>query len=159
MRPLLLLLAALALTAVDLPAQRTTRRNLKLPAAVAADTFNVAPQWLDSLVVSGYQKRLSSNTETLHITNRTPMTIGKVKLRLVYSDYEGNMLHSRDVTAAIDLPPGHTRAATLRSWDTQNRYYYLHGPRPRVAAYGFTVAITPLAALCTEASDAALTEP
>lgn len=135
-------------------AQRTTRRGLKpaqeltTSAAIEVDTI-----MLDSLVISGYEKPLQSNRETLHLTNRTPLSLTSIALRIDYTDFQGRQLHTRTVTLKIDIPAGQTRLLEFKSWDPHHRYYYLHGPRPRVEAYPYTIIITPVEATAAPAQE------
>lgn len=146
-------IALILLSAVVVSAQRTTRRPLRVkPDIVAIDTAGCC--MVDTVafpgsrvVVSGYEKPLRSTKETLHVTNAdTACVLVSVVLEIAYIDAGGNRMHSRAVDLNCDIYPGDTKMLAFRSWDVQNRFFYAEGPRPRTAAYPYTINLKVLSA-------------
>lgn len=139
-----LLAVILMLTASGLHAQKTTSRGLKMrsrPVVELRDTVTGA--LADSIVAfSGYEKTLSATRETLFITNRGEAPVEALSFDIAYHDRAGRLLHSRRVDLNCYIPAGETRRVDFRSWDTQKSFYFSGGPRPRVSAIPYTVAIT-----------------
>ncbi len=126
--------------------QRTISRGLKVAPAersVSADTLAAQP---GMVAIAGYEKALRSSMEALLVTSCLESdTIAGVKLRLVYSDLQGRMLHSREVELPVTVPPGETRQATFRAWDTQHTYYYRLNQAPaRAQGTPYDVVATPV---------------
>lgn len=126
--------------------QRTTSCGLKVAPverAVSADTLAAQP---GMVAIAGYEKTLRSTREALLVTSSLEDdTISGVKLRLVYSDLHGRMLHSREVELPVTVPPGETRQATFRAWDTQHTYYYRLNQAPaRAQGTPYDVVATPV---------------
>lgn len=138
--------------AATVSAQRTTRRSLRIAQPVSTDT--IALQALDTVVapvalvaVAGYEKPLRSRRETIHVTNLdTIRPLRLLSLDISYLDIDGNQLHQRKIDLECDIPPHATKMIDFRSWDVQNRFYYSGGPRPRVAAYPFTINLKVISA-------------
>lgn len=135
--------------------QRTTMRGLKvkpLPPA-ARDTLHAHT---GAVTLSGYEKPLRSSTETMLVTSLLDSaTVAEINVRLDYTDTQGRMLHSREVTLTVDIPPGETRQAAFPSWDRQHTYYYRLNQAPqRAQGTPFDVKATPLwIILKTESND------
>lgn len=138
------ILAIILLTAWGAPGQRTTVRPLRsaTEAPVApADTIRGAEA--DSLLIfSGYEKTLRASKETIFVTNRSDRGVCTVIFTVTYLDAQGRQLHRRTVRQHVDLPAGETRRLDFPAWDTQRTTYFSGGPRPRVAAIPYTVAVT-----------------
>lgn len=129
----------LTASAISLSAQRTTRKNLRpLPAAAQTENtgfdtiVNINP---DDILLTGYDKPLRSNKETIFVTNHTDRRILSITLRIDYSDMKGRQLHSRETTVNCDIPPHQTRQLTFRSWDAQQSFVYHRSQRPRRADF------------------------
>lgn len=126
-------------------AQRTTRKNLKVkPVAdttIVCDTLTCPNT--DIVVISGYDKPLSSRHETFFATNKGNTTITTINITFNYFDNQNRQLHSvtRDINCAI--PPGETRQLSISSWDKQKSFYYYRSTKPRRQAtpYSVTYAI------------------
>lgn len=119
-------------------------RGLKvkpLPPA-ARDTLRVHT---GAVTLAGYEKPLRSSTETLLVTSLLDSaTIEELNLRLDYTDMQGRMLHSREVTLTTDIPPGETRQCAFPAWDRQHTYYYRLNQAPkRAQGTPFDVKATP----------------
>lgn len=104
---------------------KTTRRNLKAAEEkpLATDISMLTPA-NDSITVSGYDKPLRSNQETLFVTNRSRSTLNMVSVTITYMSVNGEMLHRRSVNLSCLIPPGETRQIAFRAWDRQQAYYY-----------------------------------
>ena len=142
----------LLIASITCIAQRTTRRHL-LTGPLATDSVSAIK--LDTvaspgrlLTISGYEKPLRSTRETLHITNNdTVRTLRSVSIDIIYTDIDGTQIHRRTVDLSLEIPPGETKMIAFKSWDVQNRFFYSGGPKPRIAAYPYTIRITPLSAV------------
>ena len=99
----------------------------------------------DSVSFSGYDKTVSSSIETFLVTNRNPIPIQRIEVRITYLDMNGRMLHSRVAEAYCFVPPGETRKADIPTWDKQKTYYYYLGPEPKRVATPYKVTIQPRA--------------
>lgn len=87
----------------------------------------------EDVQLSGYDKPLRTNRETILVTNSTPRTVGGLSVTIKYMDMQGRQLHERTDTLRADVPPGETRMLRLATWDTQHSYYYHRGQQPRTA--------------------------
>lgn len=130
MKRYFLLSILLTIVAILANAQRTTRRNLTLSETISTDSIAMCPDSLD-IIISGYDKPLSSRYETFFVTNHSQQHITALIIELNYSDMNGRQLHSRKVNINCDLPPGQTRQLKNRSWDTQFNFYYYLSQKPR----------------------------
>jgi len=126
---------------------RTTQRNLhtaSLPVQVAVVDSLLADSLreVDPNAVSlrGFNKRASDSKESFFVTNNTRHRLSAVRLLLRYTALDGTMLHERRVTVPVDLDPGETQLAQVRTWDVQRAFYFYAGPKPRKAATPFKVA-------------------
>lgn len=126
---------------------KTTRRQLHRPAAVALpDTVSVSqrPDILvppdSGVILSGFDKPLTSVYETLFATNRLDRGIDCIYLSLEYFDSSGRLLHGRKCRVTTEIPVGETRQLSLRSWDRQGSFYYHRSRRPRTSAAAFSVS-------------------
>lgn len=116
--------------------ERTTRRNLKVsPGAVAVETAaeydTIAVDREADIRLSGFDKPLRSNYETLFITNNLGERLSGVVIELNYLDGEGRQLHKREICVGCDVPDSETRQIRFRSWDRQQSFYYRLSARPR----------------------------
>ncbi len=87
----------------------------------------------DDVKLSGYDKPLRTNRETILVTNSTADTLSGLSITIKYSDMQGRQLHERTDTLPAVIPPGETRMLRLSTWDTQHSYYYHRGQQPRTA--------------------------
>ena len=142
-----LLVLFLSLTAL---AQNTTRRNLQpIPgepagaapaAAVAYDTI-VGPR-APLLDLTGYDKPLRSRRETFFATNNASAPVASIAFTINYYDQSRRMLHSASQRVNVDIPAGETRQVSLRSWDEQQAFYYIHSAVPTRAGQATPYDIT-----------------
>lgn len=139
MKPLLILATILLLSAGNLTAQRTTRKGLRTKpvesakSAASADTVRAVNS--GDILLSGYDKPLRSNTESMFAVNNTGQSVSGLRLRIEYMDMSGRQLHSRDVDINCDIPAGATRQLNFRSWDRQHSFVYHRSQRPKRADY------------------------
>lgn len=121
---------------LQLPAERTTRRGLKVDAEKIGsqkpmyDTITVDSA-IRQVVLSGFDKPLRSNRETFFVINRTDSRIISLTVEFSYLALDGRMLHSRIVCVGCDIPAGETRQVSCRSWDLQQSFFYTLSRRPR----------------------------
>lgn len=139
-----LLAASLLLTALPASADKTLRGRLKVDrGALQALTDSTArlTQRFDTLRsvtpsavrLSGYDKPLTSRTESIFVTNRLGGEITEIEIRLTYSDMSGRMLHETVRSVRTIIPAGETRRVEFPSWDRQQSFYYHRGRKPRTA--------------------------
>ena len=154
MKAIVMILATVLLAAASVSAQRTTRPRLKpaaLPAKVeAAEIFDTISVATDTAAVdfTGYEKLLTSTKESFFVTNNTDSLISRLVVKIEYFDMKHRRLDSRTVTFDIDIAPGETRKADIKSWDKQKVFYYYRSRQPKVAqATPYRVRITLDAAL------------
>lgn len=146
MRKLALLLAALALTASVLSAQKrkvpaTAERHLVKGAATVVRDTVYDP---DSLTVAGFEKLLRDRRESMFIINSGSRHISALGMKIVYRDMKGRMLHTATHSVAVDLPAGETRRVEVPAFDRSGVWYYHLSPLPPRArrATPFKVAVT-----------------
>lgn len=145
------MLMLVALLAVG---QNTTRRNLHVTKAkteasvLPADTTVTDSVAISRLVrLSGYAKTLTSNVETIMLTNLSRNdTLRRVSLSLDYRTLQGRQLTQRTVILDTIVPPRQTRAVSFPTWDRQHIYHYKSNtPARRVQrARAFDVTIRPV---------------
>lgn len=140
MRYSIVILALIAIGVNGL-AQRTTRKNLKVkPIAdttIVCDTLT-SPN-TEIVVISGYDKPLSSRYETFFATNKGNTTITAINITLNYFDKHNRQLHSATRNINCTIPPGETRQLSISSWDKQKAFYYYLSPQPRRQATPYKV--------------------
>lgn len=93
---------------------------------------------------AGYEKQATAKKESFHIINNSAFNLHKVRVRIIYRDMKGRMLHSRDVTVACNVPHSETRKTDIQTWDSQGSFYYYLGNEPRRVATPYKVEIQPL---------------
>ncbi len=92
------------------------------------------------LTFTGYDKKANSAYESFFITNGSQTdTICEIQLELEYLTTDGRSFHKRSATVKTELPPGQTRKADIKSWDTQKSFYYYKSQRPKSSATPFKV--------------------
>lgn len=126
--------------------QNSTRHGLK---AIPRQTAQVSAASLDTITGDGiavdfygYEKTLRSTRETVFVTNRSSRPTAALRFTINYYDAQGRLLHSRQVRAAAEIPPGETRRLDFPSWDKQCTFYYTGSPRPRTPAIPYSIKIT-----------------
>lgn len=95
--------------------------------------------YLKAIKFSGYDKKVSATRESFHISNNSCDTIKHITVKIDYLSVDGRQLHSRKADIETELPPGETRKADIRSWDTQKTFYYYRSQKPRSAATPYKV--------------------
>lgn len=134
----------------------TTRKHLNAKQAIL-ETNNDDTAPVDTIInpttqlsFSGYEKSLSSNHETIFITNHTDSTITQLIFTINYLDTSNRQIHSRHINTnqlrkntLLPLPPHATQRIDLPSWDKQKSYYYINGKHPRSSATPYTITIHP----------------
>lgn len=100
---------------------------------------------LNQVTYSGYDKTAASARETFFITNGTDRTLAGVSLYIDYLTLDSLQMHRRFIHLPITIPPGETRRADIRSWDSQKTLYYRHSPHPRKKATPYDIIFTPIA--------------
>lgn len=101
--------------------------------SMAKGSFMVASQCLDcnngyridQISFSGFDKPATSSTESFFITNHTDRVMKGVALYIEYLTPDGRQLHKRWLKLDCLIPPGETRKADIRSWDSQRSFHYL----------------------------------
>lgn len=142
-----ILFVALALMAV---AQNTLRKGLqpetaagqKSGGSAATDTVT---EITDNLIdINGYDKPLRSRRETFFVTNNGDRPLAGIAFTLTYLDSKSRQLHKASHNVATDIPAGETRQIGIRSWDTQQAFYYTRSEVPVRASQAtpFDVTIT-----------------
>lgn len=97
--------------------------------------------WSKKIVFAGYDKQLHKSTESFFISNHTDTLLKSVKIAITYHDMHGAMLHEKTEKIDADIPPGETRKADIRSFDTQGSFYYHLSPKPRKGGIPFDTRI------------------
>lgn len=100
---------------------------------------------IDQISFSGFDKPQSSSTETFFITNHTDRVMTGVTLYVDYRDTSGRQLHRRFLRLSCDIPPGETRQASVKSWDTQHSFHYEKSAPSRRPGAPFSVIFDPVA--------------
>lgn len=79
-----------------------------------------------AISIKGYHKKTSDSRESFYVTNNTDFHISHIKIRLRYTDMNGNMIDEKIRHIEIDLKAHETSQAAVTSFDKQrSRYYYL----------------------------------
>lgn len=156
--PIIAIALAMAASGTPLSQTRTTRKRLKVdPALTATEVLQqIIPDTLRGAEVaairlSGFDKPLRSNYETVFATNGTQHTIRQLVIECNYTDASSRQLHCRNIRIDCDIPPGQTRQLRFKSWDTQQAFQYKLSSKPRRASG------TPFSVKCTVLE--AVTEP
>lgn len=137
----ILVAISILVVALNCLAQRTTRKNLKLreitDTTIVCDTLtNVLT---DIVVISGYDKPLTSHYETFFATNKGNTTITVINITFNYFDNKKRQLHSATKNINCTIPPGETRQLSVSSWDKQKSFYYYRSAKPRRQATSYSV--------------------
>lgn len=122
--------------------------GVELPANEATTTLHNGRQVLfcpDSISFSGYEKEANANTESFLVSNNSYAPLSAIKIKIIYSDLQDRMLHTRTLTQPCFIPSGETRKIDIKSWDKQHTYFYYLGNEPRKVATPYKIKILPLA--------------
>lgn len=147
----LLLLTLLAIACGTTAAGRKIKLRLKPPVPtetsiaqdiieVTADSVASAPYSLRMISFSGYDKEAQAAVESFFITNHTDRILRSITLTIHYRTLDNRRLHSRQVTIELNIAPGATERADIKTWDRQHTFYYHRGNRPRKKATPYEVA-------------------
>lgn len=126
----------------------STRKNLQaVDAEVAFETsvdtvkvINMLEFDEDVVTLRGYAKRASESLEAFMLSNNTNLYISSVKLRLVYTDLAGNMVHEREEMIECDLPAYSSKQIAIKSFDKSKRFYY-HKSKSGKGAIPYNIAV------------------
>ena len=99
----------------------------------------------DSISFAGYEKEANASIETFLVVNSSPATLSAIKVKIVYTDLQDRMLHSRTVSQTCFIPPHESRRIDIKAWDKQHTYFYYLGNEPRKVATPYKIQILPLA--------------
>lgn len=152
----ILLVLALAVAALA-GAQTTTRQGLKpakkantpqkeqATAAVRVQVDTIVNPGRETIELSRYDKPLRSRRETFFALNRTEGRVVGLAVTITYFDTAGHQIHAASQSVATDIPAGESRLVSLRSWDTQQSFYYTGSGAPARAtrATPYTVQLHP----------------
>lgn len=100
---------------------------------------------LDQIAFAGYDKNQSSDKETFFITNNTDRTLRAITLYIEYQTPEGNQLHKKFLKLSCNVPPGETRMAEIKSWDSNHTFYYQASRPSRGGGSPYIVRFDPIA--------------
>lgn len=162
MRIIVLLLALLFPCVTMTPRKTSLRLSSKESRAdkeedkeeeMTAGSFMVASQCedcnngyrIDQIAFSGYDKKISSSSESFFITNNTDRTLTAVTLYIEYLTPDGRQLHKRFYKLGCNIPAGETRKADIKSWDTQHSFYFVKSTPAKGKGAPFTVKFDPIA--------------
>ena len=120
---------------------------------MTAGSFMVASQCescnngyrIDQVTFAGFDKKINSSMESFFITNHTDRTLTAIALYIDYLTPDGRQLHKKYYKLACNIPPGETRKADIKSWDTQHSFYYVKSAPPKGGGSPFTVKFDPIA--------------
>lgn len=99
---------------------------------------------IDQVTYSGYDKPLTSNKETIFITNNTDKELTAVSFYINYIDVNGRQIHRAYHSLDISIPAGETRMVSFRSWDVQNSFRYKNSRDSRRDSYTYTIELDPV---------------
>lgn len=139
-----LLALLLVFAVVPSMADKTTRRGLKPEQKPVESTDTVyyeeVADFPDScIVLTGYDKPLNANKESVFIINGLEYDIEGISVTITYLDKSGRQFTTREVDINIHIPTGETRQAYFPTWDRQNSFYYVRSRRPRAQATPYTI--------------------
>lgn len=134
--------------------QTTGTQSCDMQADTVTDTSGL-------LRLSGYDKPINANRETMLVTNLARQTVAALDLEITYYDIAGRMLHSAPQHVTCDIPAGETRLIEFPTWDRQHSFYYIKSVKPRRQAtpYDIQCTVTCIVLLKDIAPDAAETYP
>lgn len=118
--------------------QDNGNRELLFPFASYPDRPNNQEKYVR---FSGFDKKGSSMSESMFVTNLTDSEIVSMNVRLRYTALDGRMFHERDVRIDCVIPAGATRKVDFKSWDTQRSFRYHRSLDSKSSATPFTVSI------------------
>lgn len=123
-------------------ASQSVDEHLMLPPSQPVDTLYTPDIPFTSLAISmhGYSKQLGDTRESFVLRNETQnYHISRVTLRLVYSLEDGHQIYRRKEVIECDLAPGASRQITIKSFDSDKRYYYFQTHPKRGAGTPYRV--------------------
>ncbi|MDE6027755.1 MAG: hypothetical protein K2G23_06770, partial [Muribaculaceae bacterium] len=106
---------------------------------------DASPYSREDIEFSGYDKKLTSSSESFFVTNRSNRTITAIELTIDYLTLDGRQLNKKFHKIQCAIPPGETRMVDVKSWDTQHSFYYEKSAPARAAGTPFTVKFYPSA--------------
>lgn len=109
-------------------AEKLTSKEAVVPGSVM---HSCSPADTRSPLLTGYDKRAGSDTESFFITNRADSTLTSFTVELTYLATDSTQLHRRTITRRCDIAPGETMRHDIRSWDRQHSFYYHKSMAPR----------------------------
>lgn len=133
----------------NINAQKTTQKNLITKSnvdTIPAMMINASTQNETSLFqsngieIKGFEKKLVDTRECFTVTNKTIYNISRIKLLLRYSDNNGELIHERSELIECNIPAGSTRQVIIPSFDSQRKFYYYLGTKPKRKATPFRAA-------------------
>ncbi len=142
----LIIILSIILAVQAVFADKTTRKGLKLHQTVEAtdttDYCEIAGFPDSLLVLTGYDKPLGSDRESVFVMNKSEYDIDKINITIDYQDKNGRQLTSRTIDVICNIPAGETRQAYFKTWDLQHSFYYVKSRKPRTQATPYTVKCT-----------------
>lgn len=113
------------------PLPRRHRTPVRQTETVADTVFSP-----DGIAVSGFEKPLRSDRESMFVTNRGADTIRGIGLEIEYTDMRGRMLHRarHNINPELAIAPGQTQMVYVASFDRHRLFYYYMTARPSRAA-------------------------
>ncbi len=138
----LIIIFLLTVFCSTLLAEKTTRKRLKAKPSnieiIAIEYDTIVPDTA-KIIVTGYDKSLTSRRESFFVNNLYNRTIKAITITFNYYDLSGRQLHSATNTIECAIPAGETRLLHIPSWDKQLSFYYYLSPRPRRQSTPFIV--------------------
>ncbi len=133
MKKILSLFLILFAVSVAVDAERTTRHRLDVKPQNTTVKIVVDTIIPDSgkIVIAGFDKPLRSSRETFFVTNHYDRTVSSLTVTFAYYDMNNRQLHSSTNTITCYIPAGETRQLSVKSWDTQQSFYYCQSVKPK----------------------------
>lgn len=133
MKHALILLTILIGGLCNLEARTLPKVKRPVRAAVTEVFDTIQSPRADAVRFSGYEKTNPSTKETFFATNDlgSDSTITAMEVVITYYDLEGRQLHERTEMIKCLIPPGETRALSLRAWDANHAFHYYLSTPPR----------------------------
>ena len=120
-----------------------TVKDVEQPACISIATDSIA--FCDSIRPAirfyGFDKTVSSSTESFFISNGFKSALSGMEIRITYTDMKGRQLHKRTVKIDTPIPAAETMRTDVKSWDTQKSFYYHKSVKPKRQATPFDVKV------------------